>query len=308
MHLVAPPSLDYAPGPEHPPSPDYVPSPEHQHSSVYVPEPEYPEYLVPSRNEASMEDQPLPDDPLPTALSQGYVVDFDPKEDPEEDHADHLANGEDCDDESSDDDDDDDDEDEEDSKDEEEEEEDLASIDSSTIPVVDPVLSARDTEAFETDEPQTPIPFPSEPKVARLLALPTPPPSPLTSLSSPLPQIPSPLLLVSYPPLPLRSPTVDSPTYVEAPLGYRAAGIRMGASLQPLLLPSTSHNTDILEAEIPPRKRACFTTYASEFEVGESSTAGAARQPGLDVVVMDATLDALCLKRLVMGLQTLGMR
>ncbi|GJS41489.1 hypothetical protein Tco_0566532 [Tanacetum coccineum] len=36
----------------------------------------------------------------------------------------------------------------------------------------------------------TPIPFPFEEEVARLLALPTPPPSSLTPLSSPLPQIP----------------------------------------------------------------------------------------------------------------------
>ncbi|GJR51529.1 hypothetical protein Tco_1402050 [Tanacetum coccineum] len=39
----------------------------------------------------------------------------------------------------------------------------------------------------------------------------------------------------------------------------------------------------------PLPKRACFTTTASEFEVGESLTAGAARQPGFDVVVTDAT-------------------
>ncbi|GJV01595.1 hypothetical protein Tco_1335164 [Tanacetum coccineum] len=47
-------------------------------------------------------------------------------------------------------------------------------------------------------------------KVARLLALPTPPPSPLTPLSSLLPQIPSPPLPVSSPPLPLPSPAIDS--------------------------------------------------------------------------------------------------
>ncbi|GKG49105.1 hypothetical protein Tco_0515557, partial [Tanacetum coccineum] len=40
---VDPPSPDYVPGPEHPPSPIEIP---------YVPEPEYPEYLVPSEDEA----------------------------------------------------------------------------------------------------------------------------------------------------------------------------------------------------------------------------------------------------------------
>ncbi|GJT40409.1 putative reverse transcriptase domain-containing protein [Tanacetum coccineum] len=48
----------------------------------------------------------------------------------------------------------------------------------------------------------------------------------------------------------------------------------------PLLLPYTSHRTDIPKAEMPPQKKACFTTPASGFEVGESSAAGAARQPG----------------------------
>nr|GFB92050.1 hypothetical protein [Tanacetum cinerariifolium] len=41
-----------------------------------------------------MEDQPLPADALPTALSPGYVVDYDPekdKKDPKEDPADYPA-------------------------------------------------------------------------------------------------------------------------------------------------------------------------------------------------------------------------
>ncbi|GJY39851.1 hypothetical protein Tco_0426215, partial [Tanacetum coccineum] len=63
--------------------------------------------------EAPMEDQPLPADASPTALSLGYIANFDPEEDeedPEEDPADHLVDGGDNDDnESSDDDDDDDD-------------------------------------------------------------------------------------------------------------------------------------------------------------------------------------------------------
>ncbi|GJY94074.1 hypothetical protein Tco_0510435 [Tanacetum coccineum] len=75
---IAPPSPDYVPGLEHPPSPDYVAGPEHPPSPVevpYVPEPEYPEYLAPSDAEAPLEDQPLPADALPTALSPGYVAD-----------------------------------------------------------------------------------------------------------------------------------------------------------------------------------------------------------------------------------------
>ncbi|GJS81395.1 hypothetical protein Tco_0747936 [Tanacetum coccineum] len=116
MQPVAPPSPDYVPGPEHPASPDFVPGPEHSPASIeipYVPEPEYPEYLVPSEDEAPIEDQPLPADASPVALSPGYVPDSDPEEDPEEDseeeHADYPADGGDGDDEPSDDDTDDDD-------------------------------------------------------------------------------------------------------------------------------------------------------------------------------------------------------
>ncbi|GJR54127.1 putative reverse transcriptase domain-containing protein [Tanacetum coccineum] len=153
-----------------------------------------------------------------------YVADLDP----EEDHADYPADGGDDDDEPSNDDDDDDtgDEDDEPFEDEEndkEEEEHLAPADSPAVPVINHVPSAEDTEAFETNEaaptpvpsprwhtarmsvrPQTPVPFPSEAKVERLLALPIPPPSPLTPPSSPLPQIP-------LPPLPPPSSSLHLP-------------------------------------------------------------------------------------------------
>ncbi|GKC83319.1 hypothetical protein Tco_1139036, partial [Tanacetum coccineum] len=123
---VDPPSPDYVPGTEHPPSPDYVPGPEHPLSPIeipYVPEPEYPEYLVHLKDKTPMEDQPLPADASPVALSPGYVPDSDLEEDPEEDSE----------------------------EDDEEEEEHLAPADSFAIPTVDPVPSAGDTEAFETD-------------------------------------------------------------------------------------------------------------------------------------------------------------
>ncbi|GKE48986.1 hypothetical protein Tco_1480244 [Tanacetum coccineum] len=141
--------------------------------------------------------------------------------------------------------------------------------------------------------PQTPIPLPFVVEVKRLLALPTPPPSPLTLLSSLLPQIPSPPLPVSSPPLPLPPPTVDSPTYAEAPLGYRAARIMIRASSPPLLLPSSlyfpppvptsspplpaslcipppvDYKDDIPEAELPPCKKLCLTAPTSRFERAE---------------------------------------
>ncbi|GKA29721.1 hypothetical protein Tco_0715966 [Tanacetum coccineum] len=277
---------------QEPPSPDYVPGPEHPSSPNYVPDPEYPEYLVPSDTEAPMEDQPLPDDASPAALSPGYIADFDPEEDPEEDPADYPADGgEDDDDESSDDDDDDDDDDEED-----DEEEHLASADSSDVLSIDHVPSAEDTEAFETDEsahtlvpsprrrtarmsvrPQIPMSDTAEALIAEYASAPTPPsppPSPFSPLSSPLPQIPS-------PPIPLPSLPTTSPTYAEAPLGYRAAEIRLRAASPPtyhpseipsppLLLPSTTHRDDLPEADMPLWKRARFTAPTGRFEVGES--------------------------------------
>ncbi|GJS21828.1 reverse transcriptase domain-containing protein [Tanacetum coccineum] len=92
-------------------------------------------------------------------------------------------------------------EDEEEASDDEEEEEHLAPADSTAAasPIMDPVPSTEEIEPFKTDD-----------EVDRLLTIPTPPPSPLTPLSSPLPLIPS-------PPLPIPSPLATSPTYAKAP-------------------------------------------------------------------------------------------
>ncbi|GJW84870.1 hypothetical protein Tco_0158015 [Tanacetum coccineum] len=126
MQPVAPPSPNYVPGPEHPISSDYVSGPEDPPSPVdvpYVPEPEYPEYLAPSDAEAPLEDQPLPADASPTALSPGYDDDTD--EEDEEPFGD---------------------------EDDDDEKEYLTLAHSSAIPIVDPIPSAGDTEAFKTDE------------------------------------------------------------------------------------------------------------------------------------------------------------
>ncbi|GKG61617.1 hypothetical protein Tco_0621326, partial [Tanacetum coccineum] len=73
----------------------------------------------------------------------------DPKEDSKEDHADYPADGGDDYYKPSNDDDD---TDEEPFEDDEEKEEHLALAYSPTAPVIDPVPSAKDTEAFETDK------------------------------------------------------------------------------------------------------------------------------------------------------------
>ncbi|GJX72285.1 hypothetical protein Tco_0309456 [Tanacetum coccineum] len=247
------------------------------HEVPYVPEAEYPEYLVPSDAETPLEDQPLPANASPTALSLGYVADSnpdeDPEEDPEEDHVDYPADGRDGDDEPSDDDDDDDtdDEDEEpfEDEDDDEEEEHLALADSSAIPIVNPVPSARDTEAFETDEtapthvpspkrhtarmsvrPQTPILLPSDALVERLLALPIPPPSPLSPWSSPLPQIPSPQLPPPPSSLHLPPPVPTSLPLPSSPLPPLPASL--------FIPPPVDHREDTPEAELLPRKRADY--------------------------------------------------
>ncbi|GJT19043.1 hypothetical protein Tco_0877749 [Tanacetum coccineum] len=279
--------------PMHPvylPSSDYVPRPkELEQASLlpdYVPGPEYPEYLAPSDDEIPVEDQPHAADTLPIALAPGYIVDSDLEEDPKDESEDVPTDcpadgGDDDDDESFGDDADD--EEEEEASEEDEEEEHLAPANFTVVsPVVDPVPSAKETEPFETDESaatppppppayrttarmsirsQAPIPFPSGAEVARLLAIPTLPPSALTSLSSLLPQIPS-------PPSPVPSPPTTSPTYAEAPLVFRVAGIwlRVASPLPsptslpthhplPLPAPSTSRRADIPKADIPPWKR-----------------------------------------------------
>ncbi|GJR43216.1 hypothetical protein Tco_1311319 [Tanacetum coccineum] len=109
---------------------------------------------------------------------------------------------------------------EEDEGEDEEEEEHLALVDSVLPP-------AYRTTARMSIRAQTHIPFPSEAKVDRLIAIPTPPPSPLTPLSSLLPRIPS-------PPFPVPSPLTTSPTDAGAPLGYRAIGIRLRTTSSPL--------------------------------------------------------------------------
>ncbi|GJR54039.1 hypothetical protein Tco_1404560 [Tanacetum coccineum] len=231
---------DYVPGPEGPPSPDYVPGPEEPEqappSPIYipfVPEPVYPEFLPVDDEVFPAEEQPMPAADSPTHQSPGYIPESDPEEEPEED-------------------------------DEEDPEEDPADYPADRG---DPYLAYRVTARMSIRH-QAPAPFLSEEVAERLLALPTPPPSPLSPYSSPLPQIPS-------PPLPISSPPPNGPTYAEGSLGSRAAGIRQRDAL-----PSPVHETEMPEICLPLRKRPRRTTPGPGYEVGESSAAGAARQFG----------------------------
>ncbi|GJW49537.1 hypothetical protein Tco_0090888 [Tanacetum coccineum] len=296
----APPYPDYVSGPEYPPSPDFVPE------SVY------PEFMPPEDEVLPAEEQPLLVVVSPTADSPGYVPESDPEEDPEEDDdedpeedpADYPADGGD----DGDDEDDSSDDDDDDYIDIEgdEEEDHPAPADSTTValPVVDHAPSAEETGPFKTDESaatppphpayrvtarisirdEPPIPFCSDTEVARLLSIPTPPPSPLSPWSSPLPQIPSPPLPPILSPLPISSP----PASPIRPLGYRVTMIRLRAEA-----PSTSHSlplpppiilshtrSDAPSSGTPPLLPIPALTSSPPYEVRESSSAAATRPTG----------------------------
>nr|GEZ25085.1 hypothetical protein [Tanacetum cinerariifolium] len=101
-------------------------------------------------------------------------------------------------------------------------------------------------------QPHILMPFRSKSEVERLLAIPTPPLSPVSPTSYPLPSF--------FMPLPIFTPLPTS----SFPL--------------PLSLPSTSGSKSIPEADIPLRKRTRFTTPTGGYEMGKSSVAAAARQ------------------------------
>nr|GEW84705.1 hypothetical protein [Tanacetum cinerariifolium] len=237
-----------------PPSPDYVSGPEYPPSPEFVPEPVYPDFMPAKDDILPAEEQPLPATASPAI---GSDPDEDPKDDPEEDPANYPADGGDegdDEDESSDDDEDDD----IDIKGDEESNEYLAPADSTASVATPPPHPASHVTARMSIRPQTPISLPSNIEIARLIAIPTPPPSPLSLLSSPLPQI---LSL----PLPLLSPPPTDPIYEEAPLGYRVARLRWRAERE-----------EIPEADLPLQRRLC-TAHIGTYELGESSAAATIR-------------------------------
>nr|GEU55321.1 hypothetical protein [Tanacetum cinerariifolium] len=325
---------------EAPPSPDYIPGPETPPSLDYIPGPEYPEYLPPADDVFPAKEQPLPAAISPTAESPGYIMNSEPEMDPEEeDGDDEKSKGDSIDyptsrgDDDVDNDGDDfsedgaDNEDEEESSDsEEEEEEHLAST--VPAPALHSSISASEdsnqTEPFEEGKtaptpppsayrvtarifvrPHIPMPFPSESEVERLLAIPTPPLSPVSPTSYPLPPflMPLPIFTPLPPPPPIIIPrtrasmvlmrSATPATFILAPLLRKPPiwtppllPIPLPTSSLPLpLLPlSTSCREGIPEADMPLQKRARFPSLTSGYELGESSAA-AARQirPALTV-------------------------
>nr|GEZ63107.1 hypothetical protein [Tanacetum cinerariifolium] len=262
--LQVPPSPDYIPGPEEPeqapPSPDYVPGPKHADDEIVA------------------EDQPYAEDASPIAQSPEYVPESDfeahPEDDDDEDHEEDLVDypadgGDDGDDEEESSEDDEDDEMDIEADEEEEEEEHPAPADSVVVAptAADQAPSVEETEPFETDESAaTPPPHPAYRTTARipipalvpmpawtdseiviLLAISSPPASPLSPWSSLPPQIP-------FPPLP---PILSPPS--------------------PALSPAPP--SSLIQVTLPPRKRLDIAL-GPRYEVGGSSSAAAARPAG----------------------------
>ncbi|GKA60120.1 hypothetical protein Tco_0759433 [Tanacetum coccineum] len=288
----APPSLDYVSGPEYPSLPEFVS------------EPVYWEFMPLEDEILPVEEQPLPTAVSPIADSPGYVPESDPEEDPEEeddedpeeDPADGGDGGDD-EDESSDDDEDED----VDIKGDEEEEEHPVPADSTAVslPPVDQAPFAEETGLFETDESAaTPPPHPAYRVTARI------------SIRDETPISLPPREEISSPPLPVSSPvpvlSPSPPASPIRPLGYRAAMIRLRAEaactshslpLPPPIIPShtrpdapssrtpplhilsTDRRADRPEVTLPPRKRLGIA-FGPRYEVGESSSAAAARPTG----------------------------
>nr|GEY83520.1 hypothetical protein [Tanacetum cinerariifolium] len=253
--LQAPPSPDYIPGPEEPvqapPSPDYIPGPELDDDEIFA------------------ENQPYTEDASSIAQSPEYVLESDfeahPKddddEDLEEDPVDYLVDGGDDgdDEEESSEDDEDDDMDIEADEEEEEEEEHPAPVDSVVVALTatDQALSTEETKPFETDESET-EPFETDESAA------TPPPHPAYRMTAKI-SIPAP---------------VPMPAWTDSEV-VRLLAIDEAASTSspPLQLPSASRREDRPEVTLPPQKRLGIAL-GPRYEVGESSSAAAARPAG----------------------------
>nr|GEZ93901.1 hypothetical protein [Tanacetum cinerariifolium] len=241
------------------------------HDPDYVPKPMYPVYIPLEDGHILLaEAQPLPLVVSPTAESPEYVAELDPEEDPEEYMDDETEDGPvDYPMDGGDDGDDDDDGDlyrddtyDVDEGEEDKEEEHLAPADS--IIVI----------------PAAALSFLPEEEVERLIALPTPPPSPLASLSPPstgecLARLASTQALIDAVTAVIPSPPLSPLLYIPLPVDRR---------------------DDILEIEMPPRKRLWFSTLGSRYEIGESSTAKPTGDRGIDYGFV-STLDAEARRR-----------
>nr|GEY03940.1 hypothetical protein [Tanacetum cinerariifolium] len=237
MLPVTPPSPDYIPVPEEPQTPP-ASQDEDEHEPMFI-QPHDPDFMtesiylkyIPLKDEHILpaEEQPLPPIVSPTAESPGYVVESDLEEDLEEYEDDETEDGPvDYPMDGGDDDDGD------------------LSGDDGTKPVILPTSTDTATTGDRiTVQLQAAIAFPPEAEVKRLIAMPTPSPSPLASLS---------------------------PPYIEEHLASCTASAALPSPPLPPplhMLPPVDHKDDIPETEMPPRKRLCLSTLGSrEFRYG----------------------------------------
>nr|GEV76316.1 hypothetical protein [Tanacetum cinerariifolium] len=257
---------------------------------------------------------PLPPVVSPTAESPEYVAESDPEEDPEEyeddesedglvdypidggddgDHDEGDSFGDDADE-------------------EDEEEEHLAPTNSAAVvPVIELVAPSEGTEPVipppSTDiatigariivRLQASISLPSEAEVERLLAMPTPPSSLLTSLSSPSagerlarctapsahsspPLVPSPLPQSSGCPTQIQTLRM---AFTQALIDAVTAALPSPPLPPPLCIPPpVDRRDDTPETEMPPRKRSCLFALGSRYEIEESSTTRPTGGRGID--------------------------
>ncbi|GJY61890.1 hypothetical protein Tco_0462547 [Tanacetum coccineum] len=249
-YTMAPPSLNYVTGPKEPEQAPPLPE--------FVPEPVYLEFMPLEDDVLPAEEQLLPAAASPTTDSPGYIpksgLEEDDDEDPEEDPTDYPT----------------------DRDDDEEEEEEEPSGDEA-----DDEECGRGTNDEISIPAQAPIPFLSEEEVERFLVIPTPPPSPLTTLSSPLPHIPSLPLQVAMIRLRAETPSTSHPLpSITPPSGTPLLlPIPLPTSSPPLLLPYTDRRADRPKVCLPPRKRLCITL-GMRYEVGESLSALTDRPTG----------------------------
>nr|GEW14566.1 putative reverse transcriptase domain-containing protein [Tanacetum cinerariifolium]GEW15207.1 putative reverse transcriptase domain-containing protein [Tanacetum cinerariifolium]GEW21267.1 putative reverse transcriptase domain-containing protein [Tanacetum cinerariifolium] len=142
------------------------------------------------------------------------------------------------------------------------------------VPTIEPISPPKGTEPVE-----------------RRLAMPTPPPSPLTSLSPPfagkrLARCTAPSAHSSPPPVPsLFLPSLGCPTQIHTlRIAFTQALIDVitaalpSPTLPPLppppyIPPHVDYRDDIPKTELPPRKKSCLSTLGPRYKIGDSSTA-----------------------------------
>nr|GEY67228.1 hypothetical protein [Tanacetum cinerariifolium] len=247
------------------------------HDLDYVSEPMYPRY-IPLEDEHVLpaEEQPLPPVVSPTTESLAYVAESDP----EEYEDDETEDGPD------------------------EEEEHFVPADSAIVTPTDELVSPP-----KGTKPVIPPPFTDTTttgaritaEVERLLAIPTPPPSPLASLSPPsagerLARCTAPSAFPSPPHVPI--PLLPSSRRLTQIQTLRMASTQALIDAVTTALPSpplppplyipphVDRRDDVPETEMPSRKRLCLSTPGSRYEIGESSTARPTGDPAETVPVI----------------------